>query len=223
MYDQRGLGLSTRLAPNAPLTFDATVADLEALRAHLHLSQIDLVGDSFGGLIIMAYAAAHPEHVHKLVLSDSAAPNLSAMKRDLEDVFPDIIAQEKVDAARLTDPKEVADLSLRTHFRMIFYSQDLCTRYLAGAPDLGLNSAVGEAVSKSIEHLDLTPALARFAFPVLVINGRFDLNVTPLVAWNIAHAIPGAQLVYFEKSGHLPAYEEPDRYVSVVDTFLRSN
>ncbi len=222
-YDQRGLGKSTRVAPHAPQTIDAQVADLEAVRAHLHLAQVDLVGDSYGGLLSMAYAAAHPEHIHKLVLSDSAAPNLSTMKRNLDSVFPDVIASEQQETARLTDPQQRADADLRAHFRMIFYSQELCTRYLAGVSDLGLNPAVGEAVSKSIMALDLTPALPNFRFPTLVINGRFDMNVTPLVAWNIAHAIPGAQLVYFEKSGHLPSYEEPDRYVSVVDTFLRND
>ena len=220
-YDQRGLGRSTRISPNAPQTMDAQVADLDAVRAHLHLDQVDLVGDSYGGLLSMAYAAAHPEHVHKLILSDSAAPNLSQMKRTLPDVFPDIIAREQLETAKLTDPKQIADLGLRTHFRMIFYSQELCTRYLAGTPDLGLNAPIGEAVSNAIGSLDLTPALAKFNFPTLVLNGRFDMNVTPLVAWNIAKAIPNAQLVYFEKSGHLPSYEEPDRYVSVVDTFLR--
>ncbi len=220
-YDQRGLGRSTRISPGAPQTMDAAVADLDAVRAHLRLEKVDLVGDSFGGLLSIAYAAVHPEHIHKLVLSDSAAPNLSAMKRDLADVFPDIIAREQGEAAKLTDPRQIAEAGLRTHFRMIFYSQELCERYLANAPDLGLNPQVGEAVSKSISTLDLTPALAKFNFPTLVLNGRFDLNVTPLVAWNIAKAIPGAQLVYFEKSGHLPSYEEPDRYISVVDTFLR--
>ncbi len=222
-YDQRGLGKSTRISPNAPQTMDAQVADLDAVRAHLHLDKVDLVGDSFGGLISMAYAAAHPEHVHKLILSDSAAPNLKQMKRTLADVFPDVLAREKLETAKLTDPKQIADLELRTHFRMIFYSQELCTRYLAGAPDLGLNAPIGEAVGKAIGNLDLTPALGRFNFPTLVLNGRFDMNVTPLVAWNIAKAIPNAQLVYFEKSGHLPAYEEPDRYLSVVDTFLRTD
>ena len=221
-YDQRGLGKSTRVSPNASQTIEAQVADLDALRAHLHLEQVDLVGDSYGGLLSMAYAAAHSEHIHKLILSDSAAPNLKEMKRNLDSVFPDVIAQEKLASAKLTDSQQIADAELRAHFRMIFYSQELCTRYLAGAPDLGLNPAIGDAVSKSIDNLDLTPALARFNFPTLVINGRFDMNVTPLVAWNIAHAIPDAQLVYFEKSGHLPSYEEPDRYVSVIDSFLRT-
>jgi proline iminopeptidase len=46
------------------------------------------------------------------------------------------------------------------------------------------------------------------------------MNVAPLTAWRMAHAIPGAQLVFFEKSGHLPAYEEPAKYLSVLEAFL---
>jgi len=44
-----------------------------------------------------------------------------------------------------------------------------------------------------------------------------------LTAWNLAHQIPGAKLVFFEKSGHLPAYEEPDKYLSVLEAFLNQN
>jgi proline iminopeptidase len=62
--------------------------------------------------------------------------------------------------------------------------------------------------------------MAHFHFPTLVIQGRFDLNVTPDISWTVAHTIPGAQLVWFEKSGHLPYYEEPDKYVMVVNQFL---
>jgi proline iminopeptidase len=54
----------------------------------------------------------------------------------------------------------------------------------------------------------------------LVITGRYDMNVAPLTAWRMAHAIPGAQLAFFEKSGHLPAYEEPDKYLQTLESFL---
>jgi len=46
------------------------------------------------------------------------------------------------------------------------------------------------------------------------------MNVAPLTAWNIYKAIPGANFVVFEKSGHLPSYEEPDKYVRAVEAFL---
>ena len=52
-YDQRGNGRSTQVAPNAPQTLEAQVADLEALRMALRAETVDLVGDSFGGLIVL--------------------------------------------------------------------------------------------------------------------------------------------------------------------------
>ena len=59
-YDQRGNGRSTRLEANAPQTMEAQVADLEAVRVALHADKIDLVGDSFGGFVVLAYTLAHP-------------------------------------------------------------------------------------------------------------------------------------------------------------------
>jgi proline iminopeptidase len=50
--------------------------------------------------------------------------------------------------------------------------------------------------------------------------GRYDMNVAPLTAWRLAHAIPGAKVVFFEHSGHLPSYEEPEKYVTVLEDFL---
>jgi proline iminopeptidase len=46
------------------------------------------------------------------------------------------------------------------------------------------------------------------------------MNVAPLTAWKLAHAIPGPKVVFFEESGHLPAYEEPERYKEVLEGFL---
>ncbi|MGZ4867810.1 MAG: alpha/beta fold hydrolase, partial [Candidatus Angelobacter sp.] len=80
--------------------------------------------------------------------------------------------------------------------------------------------AVGDAVEKATAELDLTPKLAGFHFPTLVINGRYDMNVAPLTAWRLAHAIPGAKVVFFEQSGHLPSYEEPEKYIEVLEAFL---
>ena len=222
-YDQRGTGASHLNNPQAPQTMDAQVADLEAVRAAMHADQVNLVGDSYGGLLASAYAAAHPEHVHTLILSDSAAPGFAKLHPRLDEAFPDVVAKAKEDASKTNDPAARADIDLRAHFRMIFYSQELCDRYLAGIKDLGDTPATGEAVSTAIEHLDLTPQMAEFRMPTLVINGRFDLNVTTDVAWTVAHTIPGAQLVIFEKSGHLPSYEEPERYRTVVQAFWQAH
>ena len=219
-YDQRGEGASPLSNPSASQSIDAQVADLDAMREHLHFDKIDLCGDSFGGLLVIAYAAAHPEHVHKLIISDGM-PSRKSLVHLLPQVYPD--KMEAFAAARATShasPEEQAKQALIDHFRMLFYDQAKLDHYLANVHDIGFSASTGNAVDKAIADLDLTPALPKFNFPVLVITGRFDMNVAPLTAWRMYKAIPGAKFEVFEKSGHLPSYEESDKYVTVVDAFL---
>src|SRR5260221_14772983 len=106
---------------------------------------------------------------------------------------------------------------------MIFYSPEKRDAYMSRMGDLGFEPAVSAAVGKATADLDLTDKLPGFKFPVLVITGRYDMNVAPLTAWRLAHAIPGAKIVFFEKSGHLPSYEEPEKYLKVLETFLATD
>jgi proline iminopeptidase len=222
LYDQRGTGASKHVQANAPQTMEAQVAVLDAIRGALSLDRVAVLGDSYGGMIAMAYAAAHPEHVARLILSDSAAPSWNGLVHLLPQVFPDREEQGDAEGKRLAgDPEAAAQAGLVNHMRMMFYSTDLRDAYLAHMGDLGFVPAVGAAVQKATENLDLTSKLPGFKFPALVITGRYDMNVAPLTAWRMAQAIPGAQIVLFEKSGHLPAYEEPDKYLEILESFLK--
>ncbi len=221
LYDQRGTGGSKRMQTGTSQSMDSQVADLDAVRQALGLTKFALLGDSYGGLVVMAYAAAHPEHVAKLILSDSPGPSWHDIVHVLPDVFPDIEEENKQEAQKLGPETEAAARAgLRNHFRMIFYSTQKRDAYMSHMGDLGFEPAVGEAVAKATADLDLTAKLADFKFPALVINGRYDMNVAPLTAWRLAHAIPGAKAVFFEQSGHLPSYEEPDKYIEVLEAFL---
>jgi proline iminopeptidase len=219
-YDQRGTGKSTRIQEGALQTIDAQVADMEAVRAHFGFQVIDIVGDSYGGFLAMAYATAHPERVHKLILSDSAPPAFKDMVHLLPQVFPDIEEEDAEIQKKFGDTDEAAQKQLLNHFRMIFYDEDKLHTYLASIGDIGYVPKVGAAVEESALKIDMTEELPKFKFPTLIITGRYDLNVAPLTAWRMYKSIPGAKLVIFAKSGHLPSYEEPDKYVEVVNAFL---
>jgi proline iminopeptidase len=221
-YDQRGTGKSKGVRAGASMNISAQVDDLEGVRSHFAFSKVDLVGDSFGGFLSMAYAVAHPEHVRKLVLSDSAPPALKDNVHLLPEVFPDIEEEDDALRKQLGDTGEAAQQQLLNHFRMIFYNEDLLHRYLANVKDLEYTSATGNAVGQAASKIDMTAELPKFTFPVLVITGRYDMNVAPLTAWRMYKAIPGAKLIIFAKSGHLPSYEEPDKYVQVVNAFLQA-
>ena len=53
-----------------------------------------------------------------------------------------------------------------------------------------------------------------------MITGRYDINVAPIVAWKIHKAIAGSRFEVFEKSGHIPYFEEPEKFAQMVSGFL---
>lgn len=221
-YDQRGTGASRPLKVGASQTMEAQVADLEALRASLKLEKVALLGDSYGGMVAMAYAVAHPERLAKLVLSDSPPPAWTGLVHLLPQTFPDVEEQDEAQQKALGGTTDAAvRAGLVNHFKMIFYSPAMRDAYFAHMGDLGYEPAVGAAIQQATADVDLTAKLAGFTdFPTLLITGRYDMNVAPLNAWRMAHQIPGARLVFFERSGHLPSYEEPARYRAVLEAFL---
>ncbi len=71
LYDLRGHGRSER--PATGYTVADMVADLDALLDALGLAdrRVELVGNSFGGLLALAFAIAHPDLVSGLALIDA--------------------------------------------------------------------------------------------------------------------------------------------------------
>jgi pimeloyl-ACP methyl ester carboxylesterase len=58
--------------------------------------------------------------------------------------------------------------------------------------------------------------------PVQLIWGDSDV-VIPVEHGRMAHAaMPGSELVIFERSGHFPFHDDPDRFVEVVEKFIDS-
>ena len=57
---------------------------------------------------------------------------------------------------------------------------------------------------------DATPQLGSIRCPMVVFAGRQDKIVPPAESEAMAKGIPGAKLVWCERSGHVPMLEEPD-------------
>jgi hypothetical protein len=66
---------------------------------------------------------------------------------------------------------------------------------------------------------DITNEIPRIGIPTLIWVGQFD-HVTPANAREIHRAIPRSRLVVARGQGHLPFYEDRDRYISLVRGFL---
>lgn len=73
MADLRGHGRSTR--PSTGYDLASLRSDLRDLLDAVDVSgPVDLIGHSYGGLIALTFAMAHPERVHRLVLVDLPLP-----------------------------------------------------------------------------------------------------------------------------------------------------
>jgi pimeloyl-ACP methyl ester carboxylesterase len=89
-FDLRGMGKSAPAA-DADYSVEAFAADLAAVADAFRLSRFVLVGHSFGGAVVCAYAARHPDRPAALVFADVAgdlrgtpADQVEGLKRSLE-------------------------------------------------------------------------------------------------------------------------------------------
>jgi proline iminopeptidase len=138
-----------------------------------------------------------------------------------KDIFPE--GQERADGfafAEAMGDKAAGEAGIREYLKWLFYSTQKRDAFIAQVGPAVYTKAVNEAVEHDIEKFDLNPEIRKFKFPVLVITGRYDINVAPSVAYKMHKAIAGSQFVVFENSGHLPFYEEPEAFTRAVDAFL---
>ena len=69
-YDQRGTGLSPRVAGDGP-DLASSIHDLDLFVAHFGAGKkVNIVGHSWGGMLASAYVGKHPEKVAALVLAE---------------------------------------------------------------------------------------------------------------------------------------------------------
>ena len=220
-YDQRGTGRSGALAKGQSCTVADQIADLDAVRAKLGADKIDLLGHSWGGYVVMAYASRHPEHLAHLTIVDSASPKWTDTDFIFKYTYPEgVERQGPLDFFDALGDSAAGLASLNEYMRMLFVSEAKRDEYMSRLSEYHYSRSVNETLNAELARLDMWPVLPSFTMPTLVATGRFDSNVAPSTAWKIHKAIPNSQFVVFEKSGHLPYFEEPEKFVQVVNDFL---
>lgn len=68
LFDQRGAGRSSPLGCVHNNTLDHLVEDIEALRTHLRVDRMHIMGGSWGSTLALAYAVCHPQRCISLTL-----------------------------------------------------------------------------------------------------------------------------------------------------------
>lgn len=222
-YDQRGNGRSGALKKGESCTLADQIADLDALRERLGARTIDLLGHSWGGYLVMAYACRHPEHVAHLIIADSAAPKWTDTEFIFKYIFPESMnRQAQLEFADALGDSSANAANLTEYLKTLFVSGAKRDEFMSRAGTYHFSRSVNALLDADLARYDMWPMIPTLTMPTLVVTGRYDINVAPSTAWKIHQAIPNSQWHVFENSGHLPYFEEPEEFVQVVETFLGS-
>jgi proline-specific peptidase len=231
VYDQLGCGESDRPQDPSLWRADRFVDELEAVRARLGLEDFDLYGHSWGGMLATDYALAYQQHLRSLVLASTiadAALLRREMARLLED-FPEDIREtlRRHEEAGTTDSPEYQDAIMavyRVHLcRCDPWPQEVVQTFEDFAMDVYVPmwGPSEFAFDGNLADWDRVDRLHEIRVPTLITVGRHD-ELTPACSEQIHERIPDSRLVVFEDGSHMTFWEETDRYLHVVDDFLRS-
>jgi proline iminopeptidase len=231
LYDQLGCGESDR--PDDPTLWraDRFVDELEALRAHLGLEGFDLYGHSWGGMLATDYALGYQQHLRSLVLASTIAdgPLLQReMARLLED-FPEELREtlRRHEEAGTTESEEYVDAITTVYRRHLCRCDPWPPEVVKTFEDFAMDVYVPMwgpsefCFDGNLSDWDRVDRLHEIRVPTLITVGRHD-ELTPACSEQIHERIPGSRLVVFEDGSHMTFWEETERYLQVLDEFLRS-
>ena len=218
--------------PGDPRAYDTLdyVADLDELRVHFELERIDLLGHSHGGVVAMAYAAAHPHRVRRLVLMSTlarfqadqqAAMEEAMLAKAVEPWYDDArAALEAEQAGDFGSDEELGALALREFPFYFAHYGDAERAYLETLADETPN---GDALRLFNEEVfttfDLRAGLGQIEAATLVITGEDDFITGPVCATEIAAGLSGPELVLVPNCGHFLFVEARERCREEVSRF----
>jgi proline iminopeptidase len=235
LMDTRGSGRSGRPADSSRMGSMDMAEDIEAMRVHLGLEKISLLGHSNSGAITLTYAERYPDRVVKLVLVSSQVLGLSGRE-----------ATQKIIQSRETDPRfEDAVRAVVPFFQgqlnagesdetLETFIGKILPLYLH-SPDKTLARAaeimMGPIASYAFRHqfaadkaakVDQTEFLGDVMAQTPIVVGREDFICPVPISERLAQGIRGSRLVILEESGHFGWLEEPERFFAELLPFLAS-
>ena len=220
--DHRGCGRSKKTRQK-DYTLENNIEDVEALRKHLGLEKICLLGTSYGGMVAQGYATRYPKRVEKLILVVTAPSYrfLNDAKR---------ILRERGNAKQIAICEHLWNGTFKNHQHVMqfFKLTDKLYSLKAGKSKKSYRStnvtwshqAMNEGFSGALKHFDFIPKLKKITCPTLVLAGQDDWVCHPTHSRIIAKHIPHAELKVFKHCGHALAVDAHEKYIKVIKKFL---
>ena len=231
MYDQIGCGNSYVDGRPELWTAETWVNELITLREHLGLDTCHLLGQSWGGMLLLTYICGYEHSGVKSGILSSTLPaswlwgiEQARMIKELPEEY-----QEAIKTAT-----ETGDYSSDIYQRA---EEEYMLRHAAGKPDpdgpecllrkkrTGRESyVVGWGPNEytpmgTLKDYDVIDKLKDIKEPCLVINGGNDL-CTPYIAKVMYDNIPNSRWELFRECRHMCFVEDNDHYVEVLKEWL---
>lgn len=236
-YDQLGCGQSDRPIDSSLWTVERAVQEVDAVRRHLGLERIHLLGHSWGGALAIDYLLSDAQSesflgaagVEKLIL---VSPLVSTRRwladaASLKDRLPHDIR------AVLDDCERRGDYTAEGYAQAceVFYARHVCR--IRPLPQPYQESVAGLGVevythmwgpseftcTGTLRDYERFDRLGEIAAPTLWLCGRHD-EARPETIAAYQRQLPGSQLHVFENSAHMSYLEEMDEFLRVVRAFL---
>jgi len=202
---------------NAPVLKEWTLAAaMVDLHHQLHVQDMlepVIGGLSMGGYAALAYYRLYPNEVKALILSNTkAAADSAEGKKGREEFAKDVEARGYDAVYERMLPKLVSDSAKKKN-------SDLLPKLKRW-----ISSSSTEAIASCLRTLalrdDSTDLLPNISCPSLLVTGEDDGIIASEEMEEMASQIPRSKFISFIKGGHLTAVEDPEKWGSVVSSFL---
>lgn len=229
-YDQIGCGESYLDGHPELWNLKTWTDELIALRQYLHLDNVHLLGQSWGGMLIIAYLIdCQPEGVESVILS-STLPSSQLWSHEQQRLisFMPEDEQKAIAHAVQTGNFEADDyLKANEHYTVlhadeITESSPECFRRKKRFGTESYLVAWGPneyTPTGTLKDFDYTDRLNEIKQPTLVISGTND-ECTPLIAKTMFDRIPDSRWELLDGARHMTFIDQTENYISLLSSWL---
>ena len=238
--DNFGRGKSDTAKDISQYNISREVEDVEGIRKALGYDKINLLGHSYGSVVVQEYALEYGIHVKHLIIADGLynakmwQENCDNTNHEFSENDPELWDSLMAIRSRgyRSSDKVHADLYNRFHSGFLYaycpenfkhlpedanYPNDFNTKLYYQFVGSDGDFYIGNEIVK----FDVSLKLKDLKMPVLIITGRYDRVVVPKYSVLYKIYCPQAKFVMFEHSGHYPQLEEPEKEFAVIRDFLK--
>ena len=221
-YDQLGCGNSYVDHHPELWTLSTWMEELDNVIKSLHLTRFHLLGQSWGGMLALAYALQQPQGLQSLILSSTLSSSqlwgreqhrmLKYMTKEEQDAITK--AEETGNWQDEMAQKAIARY-MKLHCADIKDNDPECLRREKRSGTESYMTAWGPnelTPQGTLKNFDVTDKLCEIKVPCLIISGTDDL-CTPLIAKTMYDHLPYARWELFANARHMVFAEYTEKYL----------